>query len=324
MNPSDLPPVAVVIEDDADMRHLVCTVLGQSGFSTVQASNGEDGVLAVQQYRPVITTIDITMPGMDGFAVARKVREFTDGYIVMVSGQDDEIDVVRGLGAGADDYVIKPFRPRELRARIETMMRRPRDEQSHPLAGPAPSVPPAAPGHAVLEAQAPPIQTSPVQTPAVQTSPVQTSAVQAPVLQAPLAAAPVAGSVAGTIVVDRVEAAADVTVSSDLLEMRGLVLDTATRLASLESRDLDLTRSEFDLLASLMHTGRRVRSKADLVLMLRGESYVTTYYVNDADKRAVEVHVANLRRKLGESANAPRWIETVRGVGYRMTAGDAG
>jgi DNA-binding response OmpR family regulator len=295
MNSSDLPPVAVVIEDDADVRHLICTVLGQSGFSTVQATNGEDGVLAVQQYLPVITTIDVTMPGMDGFAVARKVREFTDGYIVMVSGQDDEIDVVQGLGAGADDYVIKPFRPRELRARIETMMRRPRDGASHLPAGPPPPVAPAAPGHAVLEAPAPPAPAPPP--------------------------TPVSG--AGTAVAERVESVEDVAPSSDLLEMRGLVLDTATRLASLEECDLDLTRSEFDLLASLMHTGRRVRSKADLVLMLRGESYVTSYYVNDADKRAVEVHVANLRRKLGESANAPRWIETVRGVGYRMTAGDA-
>ncbi|WP_164737993.1 winged helix-turn-helix domain-containing protein, partial [Xanthomonas vesicatoria] len=69
-----------------------------------------------------------------------------------------------------------------------------------------------------------------------------------------------------------------------------------------------------------LSTGRRVRSKADLVLTLRGESYVTTYYVTDADKRAVEVHMANLRRKIGDSSATPRWIETVRGVGYRLAA----
>ena len=85
-----------------------------------------------------------------------------------------------------------------------------------------------------------------------------------------------------------------------------------------DGRNVDLTRTEFDLVASLLSTGRRVRSKADLVLTLRGQNYVTTYFVNEADKRAVEVHMANIRRKLGDSSTTPRWIETVRGVGYRM------
>ena len=81
---------------------------------------------------------------------------------------------------------------------------------------------------------------------------------------------------------------------------------------------MDLTRTEFDLLASLMSTGRRVRSKADLVLTMRGQQYVTSYFVNEADKRSVEVHIANLRRKLGDDAATPRYVETVRGVGYRL------
>jgi DNA-binding response OmpR family regulator len=89
---------------------------------------------------------------------------------------------------------------------------------------------------------------------------------------------------------------------------------------TLDGVSLELTRSEFELLNLLLTTRRRVRSKADLALALRGESYVTSYYVSEADKRAVEVHLANLRRKLGESATNPRLIETVRGVGYRLTA----
>jgi DNA-binding response OmpR family regulator len=104
------------------------------------------------------------------------------------------------------------------------------------------------------------------------------------------------------------------------LEHRGLQLNTQTRLTQVDGRGVELTRSEFDLLATLMGSGRRVRSKADLVLALRGESYVTTYYVNDADKRAVEVHMANLRRKIGDSSATPRFIETVRGVGYRLAS----
>jgi DNA-binding response OmpR family regulator len=92
------------------------------------------------------------------------------------------------------------------------------------------------------------------------------------------------------------------------------------RLVNLGTTRLDLTRTEFDLLEALLESNRRVRSKADLALLLRGESYVTAYYVNEADKRAVEVHMGNLRRKLGDSSATPRWLETVRGVGYRLAA----
>lgn len=85
---------------------------------------------------------------------------------------------------------------------------------------------------------------------------------------------------------------------------------------------IELTRSEFDLLNALMESKRRVRSKADLALLLRGESYVTAHFVSEADKRAIEVHMANLRRKLADSITTPRWIETVRGVGYRLAASE--
>ncbi|HWS50683.1 MAG TPA: response regulator transcription factor, partial [Microbacterium sp.] len=106
------------------------------------------------------------------------------------------------------------------------------------------------------------------------------------------------------------------------LEHNGLWVNTLTRIVQLDGVELELTRSEFDLLAALIDSRRRVRTKADLVLLLRGESYVTSHFVSDADKRAIEVHMANLRKKLGENPNAPRWIETVRGVGYRLTASE--
>jgi DNA-binding response OmpR family regulator len=106
------------------------------------------------------------------------------------------------------------------------------------------------------------------------------------------------------------------------LEHNGLWVNPQTRIVQQDGVELELTRSEFDLLAGLMESTRRVRTKADLVLLLRGESYVTSHFVSDADKRAIEVHMANLRKKLGENPNAPRWIETVRGIGYRLTAAD--
>src|SRR6478752_5653895 len=118
--------VAVIIEDDPDVRDLIDIVLTQSGFTTVVTENGTDGVEAVRKHNPLITTLDVNMPGMDGFAVAKRLRDFSSTYLIMITALADEIDVVQGFEAGADDYLVKPFRPRELRARADSMLRRPR------------------------------------------------------------------------------------------------------------------------------------------------------------------------------------------------------
>lgn len=241
--------VAVVIEDDQDIRNLLETVLSQAGFSVITAANGLDGIDAVRVHDPTVVTLDVNLPGIDGFETAKRIRSFSDTYIVMLTALQDEIDTLQGLEAGADDYVTKPFRPRELRARIEAMLRRPRG-----VAGASTSVPEAAGG--------------------------------------------------------------------ERLEHDGLVIDLAARVVEVDGAEVALTRSEFDLLASLMQSKRRVRTKEDLALLLRGE--IPGAYVSDADKRGIEVHMGNLRKKLGESSTSPRWIETVRGVGYRLTAGADG
>ena len=102
-------------------------------------------------------------------------------------------------------------------------------------------------------------------------------------------------------------------------------LQDHARVAQVDGEAVELTKTEFDLIATLLETRRRVRSKADLALALRNDAYVTTHYVGDADRRNVEVHMANLRRKLSDDPNAPRFVVTVRGVGYRLTGpGDAG
>jgi DNA-binding response OmpR family regulator len=106
------------------------------------------------------------------------------------------------------------------------------------------------------------------------------------------------------------------------IEHNGLRLNLPMHIVRVDDEEIPLTRSEFDLLAALMQSGRRVRTKADLALLLRGESYVTSHFVSEADKRGIEVHMGNLRKKIGESSATPRWIETVRGVGYRLTAGE--
>ena len=333
--------IAVVIEDDADIRNLLRTILVQSGFSPILTSTGEDGIEAVRVHEPLLTTLDVQMPGMDGFAVAKRLREFSSTYIIMLTGQTDEIDVIQGLDSGADDYLVKPFRPRELRARVDSLLRRPRHVGSDASTGthaPPPVADPAVPAATVTpptttppvpvtESPAPqPAQPAPqpVPVPASQMQPTPVQPTTAPVQEAThLVQPPHAPQTTPAVVQGSGSAGispAGEGSGHEVLDWKGLRVDRATRVATVDGSMIDLTRSEFDLLAALLASGRRVRSKADLVLTLRGEGYVTTYYVNDADKRAVEVHMANLRRKIGDSSTTPRWIETVRGVGYRLAA----
>lgn len=297
---------AVVIEDDADIRQLLETVLEQAGFETVSASNGLDGVEAVRTHNPLVTTLDVSMPGIDGFEAAKRIRAISSTYIVMLTARGDEIDTLQGLDSGADDYMTKPFRPRELRARIEAMLRRPRAN------GEAAAAPTPAPVQEVAQQVAPVVHQQ--QVPAH-------SAGDPTIVHETVArhAAQIGQSVVPIILAPAASASDD---TEGWLVHRGLKLSPATRIVEIDGAEVDLTRSEFDLLQALMESRRRVRSKADLALMLRGESYITAYYVSEADKRAIEVHLANLRRKLADSTVAPRFIETVRGVGYRMTSDD--
>ncbi|MBF4572877.1 response regulator transcription factor [Herbiconiux sp. VKM Ac-1786] len=297
--------VAVIIEDDADIRHLLETVLTQAGFEVIATGNGLDGVQAVRAYDPMVTTLDVSMPGIDGFEAAKRIRAFSNTYLVMLTARDEEIDTLQGLEAGADDYLTKPFRPRELRARVEAMMRRPR--QVLAVDGSGPVAPVAAPAPAPVQA---PVAAAPAATIAEpQYTPAPTA--QAVAVQAEPAEA--AAAPATTKSYER---------EDGWLDHNGLYVNSEMRLAEKDGRSIDLTRSEFDLLNALMESQRRVRSKADLALLLRGESYVTAHFVSEADKRAIEVHMANLRRKLADSITTPRWIETVRGVGYRLAASD--
>jgi DNA-binding response OmpR family regulator len=290
--------LAVIIEDDPDIRGLLETVLSQAGFETVSADNGIDGVAAVRQFSPVVTTLDVSLPGIDGFEAAKRIRSFSNTYIVMLTARDEEIDALQGLESGADDYVTKPFRPRELRARIEAMLRRPRHQGGDAVGAPADTPAPAVS----------PVWTAREEVAAPTAAPTSPPADRRPAAHAtpapPLPAA------------DRAPESSD----EGWIEHNGLRVNAEMRIAEVDGVELELTRSEFDLVAALMDSRRRVRSKADLALRLRGEDYVTTYYVNDADKRAVEVHMANLRRKLGDNIASPRFIETVRGVGYRLAA----
>src|SRR6478609_6923114 len=118
--------VAVVVEDDEDVRNLVEAVLSQAGFEVHSAAGGREGVDVVRARDASVVTLDVGLPDIDGFEVLRRIRQFSDAYVVMLTARTDELDTLTAFHTGADDFLAKPFRPRELRARVGAMMRRPR------------------------------------------------------------------------------------------------------------------------------------------------------------------------------------------------------
>ena len=252
--------VAVVVEDDDDIRGLLEVVLQQSGFDVHSTHSGVKGVALVESRRPDLVTLDLGLPDIDGFETARRIRTISDAHIVMLTARSDEIDTILGLEAGADEYVTKPFKPRELRARVDAIMRR---RNSQPTA--------------------------------TNNSPVV-----------------------------RVEAGPDeqpAQVEQDFVRsLNGLVLNQSTYTVEVDGEVKNITPTEFTLLDVLLGSKGHIRTKTELVRRLRDEESDSGTYVSSADERSVEVHLGNLRRKLGDSTQDPRWIETVRGVGYRSAA----
>ncbi|MGG5257175.1 response regulator transcription factor [Phycicoccus avicenniae] len=219
---------ALVIEDSPEFTRVATTLLGNEGFRVVHASNGEQGIEAARRYGPELVLLDITLPGIDGIEVCRRIREFSDCYVVMVTARTDELDRVLGLTMGADDYVTKPFSPRELTARIRAMRRRPR-----------------------------------------------------------------------------------VAASPDVRLFGRLSVDPVAHEVLVDGEAVELTRIEYDLLEVLTGAPRRTFTRGQLMDAVWGGDWV-------GDDHVIVVHLANLRRKLGESATNQGWIRTVRGFGYRF------
>jgi DNA-binding response OmpR family regulator len=119
-------PRAVVVEDAPEFQRLAHRLLEREGYDVQLAATGEEGLDLVRREDPELVLIDLLLPGIDGFEVCRRLREFSDAYAVMVTARDDQTDKVVGLRVGADDYVTKPYSPAELSARIAALRRRPR------------------------------------------------------------------------------------------------------------------------------------------------------------------------------------------------------
>jgi two-component system OmpR family response regulator len=232
---------AVVIEDDPETSTLISSLLEQCGFTVRTADNGPDGIAAALEEHPVLVTVDLGLPGMDGYEAIRRIREFSDAYILVVSGSTEEQDLVMAFGAGADDYLTKPFSPRVLQARVQSVQRRPPTRR--PGGGPA-------------------------QGPA--------------------------------------------------LAHGELVMDPWARTVRAGGQDLNLTQKEFDLLRLLLESGRRVRSRAQLALLLTGHRTGGGALASSIEERTVDVYISNLRRKLRDRLKGTPWLQTVRGAGYRL------
>lgn len=122
----------LVIEDTVEFQHLFQTVLEAEGYRVTTVGTGTQALTEARAEDPDVIVLDLRLPDMDGMEVCRRLRTFTDAYIIMVTARDNEIDRVIGLSVGADDYVVKPFSPRELAARIQAMLRRPRGSSTPP------------------------------------------------------------------------------------------------------------------------------------------------------------------------------------------------
>lgn len=259
-----------IIEDDTDIRSVLAGIFREAGFDVHVFRTGLEGVEGISEHRPQVVILDLSLPDIDGFEVSRRVRLFSNAYILMLTARTHELDTLLGLEAGADDYLTKPFRPRELRYRVEALLRRPRIRggsvslTDSPLADPEPS--------------------------GGSDSAAGISAVREP----------------------------------SFLEHNGLRLDVRARTVEVDGSELKLTPSEFDLLHVLLAGGRTVQGKEDLAQVLRGGQPAAGGFGREADEQVVQVHIANLRRKLGDAVSSPRWVETVHGFGYRLAANLAG
>ncbi|GAB3533888.1 response regulator transcription factor [Arthrobacter tecti] len=269
---------AVVVEDDSDIRELLALTLSMVGFNIIETASGKEALALVREHQPDLITLDLNLPDLDGMEVCRQLRPMTDAYIVMVTARVEEIERVLGLEIGADDFIVKPFSPREVRARVAAMFRRPRN-LAEPSTGPAAIA--GAAGGASADAAA--------------------------------AAGPgsSAGSPVPTFPASGVSAAGHADGDGAVVVHGALSVDVEGRVAWLDGEELALTKIEFDLLATLITGPRRVWTRESLLARVWGEGWTDDHHL-------VEVHIRNLRKKLGEDTREPRFIRTVRGVGYRL------
>ena len=223
----------LVVDDKAELRTLLKSYFTQEGFEVVAAGNGQEALYVARHEKPDLIILDLMMPEMSGYEFMRAYAREADTPVIMLTAKLEENDKVLGLELGADDYVTKPFSPRELAARVRAVLRRLEKQGNEP----------------------------------------------------------------------------------ELLRSGDICIDLVGHITTVSGHSVDLTPSEFDLLATLMAAPGRVFSRLELLDRLQGAAY-------EGYERTIDVHIRNLRTKIETDPSQPRYIETVYGAGYRFAAHD--
>jgi DNA-binding response OmpR family regulator len=222
----------LVVDDEAGIRDLVGSYLRNEGFEVDEAVDGEDALTQFGRHSHDLVVLDLRLPGIGGLDVLREIRRTSQVYVIVLTARADETDKLIGLELGADDYITKPFSPRELVARVRAVLRRRRDGDPD---------------------------------------------------------------------------------DDDVTRFDGLVIDVGRHEVRVDDEPIELTSLEFQLLASLAEAPGRVFTRRQLIERVWGWDFY-------GDERLVDVHIGNLRRAIGDAADEPRFIGTVRGVGYKCMA----
>jgi DNA-binding response OmpR family regulator len=223
----------LVVDDEPKIVDLARDYLEHAGFAVVSAFDGSEALTRARTDAPDLIVLDLGLPKLDGLDVARALRRDSNVPIVILSGRSDETDKLVGLELGADDYVTKPFSPKELVARVRAVLRR--------IERPAPA--------------------------------------------------------------------------SDIIRASDVTLDVPRMRVRAGERDVELTATEFQLLAALAREPGRVFTRSQLLDAVHGVAF-------ESYERAIDAHVKNIRRKLESDPREPRYLQTVHGVGYRFRDDD--
>jgi two-component system alkaline phosphatase synthesis response regulator PhoP len=220
----------LIIEDEINIHQTVRSYMESEGFTVLVAEDGEQGLKLFRRYNPVFVVLDIMLPQMDGLEVLQQIRRESEAYVLLLTAKSDEMDRVIGLTVGADDYLTKPFSPRELVARVKTILRRQRNVQNH---------------------------------------------------------------------------------QNHVLQVHDLKIDSNRHTVWRGETQIVLTALEFKLLEILARHSGMVMSRQQIIHLVWGYDFF-------GEERIVDVHIGNIRQKLEPDPAAPRYILTVRGVGYKI------
>jgi two-component system alkaline phosphatase synthesis response regulator PhoP len=221
----------LIADDNPKIVEVLSAYLSAEGFDVVTASDGPSALEAVAHRVPDLALLDVMMPGIDGIELTKRLQREHGLPVILVTARTDEIDRLIGLEIGADDYISKPFSPREVVARVKAVLRRADDSRS-----PGPE---------------------------------------------------------------------------GVLRLGGLEIDTGGRRVTVDGTVAELTRTEFDILATLAAHPGRVYTRMQLMEAAQGDAF-------EGYERTIDAHVKNLRRKIGDDPRSPRFVQTIFGVGYKL------